>query len=191
VLAGKADILLDAYRPGSLARRGYNVADLHRRYPRIVSVSLSAFSPQGPWHGRRGYDSLVQATMGMAMAQQGDRPKLLPCQPLDYLTGYLAAFAAMVALIRRHERGGCWHATLSLAATAQWMYRMRDALGDNPAHPAANPHFAAIKDLLDTHDTAFGRVAALMPALRFDGERAAWRRMPVPLGSDPARWPGV
>jgi hypothetical protein len=66
---------------------------------------------------------------------------------------------------------------------------MRDTLGEDAAHPSANPDFAAVADLLETHDTAFGRVTALRPALRFDGVRAVWSRMPVPLGSDPACWP--
>ncbi|GAA4166022.1 hypothetical protein GCM10023069_18320 [Shinella granuli] len=124
-----------------------------------------------------------------AEGREGRGPALLPCQPLDYLTGYLAAFAAMLALIRRHEQGGRWQATLSLAATAHWMWRMRDALGDDATYPSANPDVAAVADLLDTHDTTFGRVTALRPALRFDGARAGWSRMPVPLGSDPAYWP--
>ena len=189
-LAGDADIVLDAYRPGSLRGRGFGPDDLGRLNPHGVHLSLSAFSPQGPWQGRRGYDSLVQATTGMAMeGREGRGPALLPCQPLDYLTGYLAAFAAMLALIRRHEEGGRWQATLSLAATAHWMWRMRDMLGDETAHPSANPDFVAVTDLLDTHDTAFGRVTALRPALHLDGVRAAWSRMPVPLGSDPPRWP--
>lgn len=189
-LAAEADIVLDAYRPASLRGRGFGPDDLGRLNPHLVHLSLSAFSLQGPWQGRRGYDSLVQATTGMAAEARGGRgPALLPCQPLDYLTGYLAAFAAMLALIRRHEQGGRWQATLSLAATAHWMWRMRDALGDDATYPSANPDVAAVADLLDTYDTAFGRVTALRPALRFDGARAGWSRMPVPLGSDPAYWP--
>ena len=189
-LAADADIVLDAYRPSSLRGRGFGPEDFGQLNPYLVHLSLSAFSLQGPWQGRRGYDSLVQATTGMAMeGREGRGPALLPCQPLDYLTGYLAAFAAMLALIRRHETGGHWQAALSLAATAHWMWRMRDTLGEDAAHPSANPDFAAVADLLETHDTAFGRVTALRPALRFDGVRAVWSRMPVPLGSDPACWP--
>lgn len=189
-LAADADIVLDAYRPSSLRGRGFGPEDFGQLNPHLVHLSLSAFSLQGPWQGRRGYDSLVQATTGMAMeGREGRGPALLPCQPLDYLTGYLAAFAAMLALIRRHETGGRWHATLSLAATAHWMWRMRDTLGEDAAHPPANPDLAAVADLLETHDTAFGRVTALRPVLRFDGVRAVWSRTPVPLGSDPACWP--
>lgn len=189
-LCTDADVFLDAYRPASLQGRGFGPDDLGRLNPHLAHVSLSAFSLQGPWRARRGYDSLVQATTGMAMdRRQGGIPALLPCQPLDYLTGYLAAFAAMLALIRRHEQGGRWQATLSLAATAHWVWRMRDECGDDAVHPPANPDFADVADLLETHDTAFGRVSALQPALRFNGVRAAWSRLPVPLGSDPARWP--
>ena len=189
-LAAEADIVLDAYRPGALRGRGFGPDELGRLNPHGAHLSLSAFSLQGPWQGRRGYDSLVQATTGMAMeGREGSKPALLPCQPLDYLTGYLAAFAAMFALIRRHEQGGRWQATLSLAATAHWMWRMRDALGEDTMHPPANPDFAAVANLLETHDTASGRVTALRPALRFDGMRAVWSRLPVPLGTDPPHWP--
>lgn len=188
-LAAGCDVMLDAYRPGALAARGLDAAALTGIRPDLVSVSLSAFSASGPWAGRRGYDSVVQSTMGMTVSRAGDVPRLLPCQPLDYLTGYLAAFAAMLCLIRRHEEGGRWHAALSLAATAGWMWRMRDRLGDDPAHPDANPDFAAVEDLSDVHDTAFGGITALRPALRIEGIETGWSRVPVPLGSDPPRWP--
>jgi crotonobetainyl-CoA:carnitine CoA-transferase CaiB-like acyl-CoA transferase len=190
-LLADADVFLDAYRPGALSARGFGAQALGLINPGLVSVSLSAFSDTGPWSGRRGYDSLVQATMGMTSQSEDGRPQLLPCQPLDYLTGYLAAFAAMLGLIRRHEAGGRWHASLSLAATAQWMRRVRAQAGDCSAHPAANPTVVEVCDLLAEHDTAFGRVSALKPALRMDGASAAWSRVPVPLGSDPARWPDV
>ena len=47
-----------------------------------------------------------------------------------------------------------------------------------------------IRDIDQIPDCSrYGRVTALWPALRFDGARAGWSRMPVPLGSDPAYWP--
>ena len=69
------------------------------------------------------------------------------------------------------------------------MWHMRDALGEDTVHPSANPDFAAVADLLETHDTASGRITAFRPALRLDGMRAAWSRLPVPLGTDPPHWP--
>lgn len=187
-LAGGADILLDAYRPGALAGRGFDRALLQETRPGLVHVSLNAFSHAGPWAARRGYDSLVQATMGMALADPASRPALLPCQPLDYLTGYLAAFGAMVALIRRAGEGGSFAVDLSLATTAQWMWRWRDALGDDIVVPRANPAPDDISDLTEFHDTAFGHVRAVRPAFSLAGNLAGFRAPPVPLGSDRATW---
>ncbi|MCB5204589.1 CoA transferase [Neorhizobium sp. T786] len=190
-LARDADIYLDAYRPSSLDQRGFGASALGEFNPSLVSVSLSAFSKEGSWQSRRGYDSLVQATTGMALDGLSDRPALLPCQPLDYLSGYLAAFAAMVALIRRHETGGRWHAAMSLSATAEWMWQMRADLGDDPLQPHANPGHAEVSDLMEGFDTAFGHVRALRPALRFDGYPTAWTSLPVPLGTHAAVWPDM
>ncbi|CAD7031087.1 acyl-CoA transferase [Pseudorhizobium endolithicum] len=189
MLAHDADVYLDAYRPGSLGRRGFGLSDLTAINPELVSLSLSAFSEQGTWRLRRGYDSLVQATTGMAIDDASPAPALLPCQPLDYLSGYLAAFAAMVALIRRHETGGRWHAAISLAGTAEWMWRMRAELGDDSSYPERNPEQADAADLMDGFDTDFGHVAALRPALLFDGRPRSWDRLPVPLGTHEAIWP--
>ena len=188
-LATEADIFLDAYRPGSLERRGFGASRLRQINPGLISLSLSAFSPNGRWAGRRGYDSIVQATVGMAADAKPDRPALLPCQPLDYLTGYLAAFASMVALIRRHEEGGQWQARLSLEATSGWMWRMRAALGDDVVVPDANPAHEEVEDLIESYDTAFGRVAALRPALLLNGQVTTWGSLPVPLGTHPPLWP--
>lgn len=187
-LAGDADILLDAYRPGAMTARGFDRASLHGTRPGLIHVSLSAFSAAGPWAHRRGYDSLVQSTMGMALTDPSGRPALLPCQPLDYLTGYLAAFGAMIGLIRRASEGGSYGVDLSLATTAQWMWRWRVALGDDDVVPGANPTPAEIADLMDVQDTAFGRVKAVRPAVEFGGQRTGFRAPPVPLGSDPAIW---
>ncbi|VVT03076.1 CoA transferase [Rhizobium sp. EC-SD404] len=188
-LAMGADVLLDAYRPEAFAGRGLDRAALQQANPQLVHVSLSAFSHAGPWSFRRGYDSLVQATMGMTLEAGADRPTLLPCQPLDYLTGYLAAFGAMAALIRRAEEGGSFAVDLSLATTAQWMWEWRDRLGDDNAVPASNPSSTEVADLIATHETSFGTVRAVRPPLKIGGRPAEFQCGPVPLGSDPAIWP--
>jgi crotonobetainyl-CoA:carnitine CoA-transferase CaiB-like acyl-CoA transferase len=188
-LAGSADVVLDAYRPGAIAGRGLDRATLHQANSQLVYVSLSAFSHGGPWSFRRGYDSLVQATMGMTLEAGADRSTLLPCQPLDYLTGYLAAFGAMAALIRRAEAGGSFAVDLSLATTAQWMWDWRDRLGDDSSVPPSNPSSSDIADLIAMHETRFGTVRAVRPPLKIGGRSAEFRRPPVPLGSDPATWP--
>lgn len=189
-LIREGDVFIDGYRPGALAARGFGTQALGALNPRLVSLKLTAFATGTGWQDRRGYDSLVQATTGMALPPDPEgRPALLPCQPIDYLSGYLLAFTAMVALIRQMREGGRWHGTLSLAATAEWMWRMRAALGDEAAPPAASPRAGEAVDLSDNHATAFGTVQALRPALLLDGKPAEWARLPVPLGTDPAAWP--
>lgn len=95
----------------------------------------------------------------------------------------------MMALIRQAREGGRWHVSLSLAATAEWMWRMRAALGDAADPPAASPAAGEAGAFSDRYRTAFGMVQALRPALLLDGVAADWARLPVPLGTDPAAWP--
>ena len=94
------------YRPGSLAARGFSFETLAALRPGIVYVSLNAFGAQGPWAGRRGFDTLVQTVSGISDEYALDgKPRLLPVSALDYITGYLGAFGAMVALATAGARG--------------------------------------------------------------------------------------
>ncbi len=189
-LTASADVFLDAYRPGALAARGFGAEDLAALRPGIVAVSLCAWSHDGPWRGRRGYDSLVQGPTGLALVDRSDgRPVRLPCQPLDYLTGFLAAFGAMVALDRRSCEGGSWQVRVSLACSAAWMWRMTDLLGPKSDIPARRPEVEDIPDRIRTMDSAFGRIGFLRSVLEMPNTPPGWDRPPVPLGSDPPVWP--
>lgn len=118
-----ADVLVHGYRPGALAMFGLDDDALAERHPGLVVVSLSAWGSTGPWGGRRGFDSIVQAACGIAMIESpdGDRPGALPCQLLDHGTGYLAAAAALEGVRRQSRAGGSHTFELSLAATASWL----------------------------------------------------------------------
>lgn len=117
-----ADVVIQAYRPGALQARGFGPDDLAALRPGVVCVDVSAYGSRGPWASRRGFDSLVQMASGIAH-ENGDglRPAPLPAQALDHGTGYLAAFCAVAALIRRAAEGGSWHVEVSLARTAAWL----------------------------------------------------------------------
>lgn len=185
-----ADVLIDGYRPGALAAKGFGEADLAALNPTLTYVTLSAFSDHGPWAGRRGYDSYVQAAVGLTAPERpGDEPARLPCQPLDYLTGCLAAFGAVLGLMAREKTGG-GAAELSLARTAIWLWEMADALGPEPAPPARNPTGpeVAAEGALREMQSAFGRVASLGPPYGFREFDAEWPAPPRPLGSDDAGW---
>lgn len=68
-LLAAADVVVTGYRPGSLDRFGLAPESLAGRRPGIVVGQLSAWGAYGPWHRRRGFDSLVQAASGIAVAE--------------------------------------------------------------------------------------------------------------------------
>ena len=85
-------------------------------------MSLTAWGASGPWRERRGFDSIVQSVSGMAQAQGGaDKPSLLPVSAIDYVSGYLMAFGAMLALERRAREGGSWLVRVALARVGKWI----------------------------------------------------------------------
>jgi crotonobetainyl-CoA:carnitine CoA-transferase CaiB-like acyl-CoA transferase len=121
-LLAAADVVVQGYRPGALDAFGLDPASLAERHPHLVVVRLSAWGVTGPWAGRRGFDSLVQAATGIATrCGTPDSPGALPAQALDHGTGHLAAAVVLNALARRREEGGGWYGELSLAQTAHWL----------------------------------------------------------------------
>ena len=198
-----ADVFLQAYRPGSIAARGFGPEQLAQLRRGIVCVSISAYGHTGPWAMRRGFDSLVQSASGIAWTESraaaaGDgvargteqsaergRPKHLPCQALDHATGYLAAFGAMVALARRATEGGSWHVRVSLAQTGRWLQSFGQ-LADGWRIPDVT--YDDVQDCLETVASPFGRIRAAMPAERMSETPPFYARPPVPIGTDEARW---
>ncbi|GAA5164482.1 CoA transferase [Amycolatopsis dongchuanensis] len=124
-LIGQADVFLQSYRPGALAGLGFTAERLAEARPGIVVAELNAYGWDGPWAGRRGFDSLVQLASGIAAEAAVDGPRPLPAQALDHGTGWLTAAAIMTALRRRALEGGSWRVRLSLARTGLWL----DSLG--------------------------------------------------------------
>ncbi len=189
LLAG-TDILVQGYRPGGLAEQGFGPQDAARIRPGIVYVSLSAYGSVGPWSGRRGFDSLTQTATGMnhaeAQAAGETAPKPLPCQALDHGSGYLLAFGALVALMRRMQEGGSWHVEVSLARTGRWI-RDLGRVADGLTIPA--PTAADVAALLETTEApGLGRVQAVRHAAVLGETPVRWDRPPVPLGTGPASW---
>nr|WP_179797845.1 CoA transferase [Actinomycetospora corticicola] len=131
-LAESADVVVTGYRPGALDRFGLAPEDLLARRPGLVVVRLDAWGWTGPWAGRRGFDSIVQAAGGIAVACGTDgRPGALPAQALDHATGYLVAASALLGLAERSTRGGSIR-ELSLARTAEWLWAHPELVTDAP-----------------------------------------------------------
>ena len=111
-LVREADVFSQGYRPGTLGGRGLSPEELAALRPGLVYVSLCAFSHAGPWASRRGFDTVVQTVSGITSRQaevvpgKTPGPQFYPVSAIDYCTGYLMAFGAMVALARRAREGG-------------------------------------------------------------------------------------
>src|SRR5947209_3264804 len=126
-LVREADVFSQGYRPGTLGARGLSPEELAQLRPGLVYVSLCAFSHVGPWSSRRGFDTVVQNVSGITMRQgelfpgKEPGPQFYPVSAIDYLTGYLMAFGALVALKRRATEGGSWLVRISLAQAGRWL----------------------------------------------------------------------
>lgn len=194
-LACDCDVFSQGYRPETLASRGFSPAALATLRPGIVCVSLSAFGHAGPWAGRRGFDTVVQAVSGIA-ARQGALfpgavagPQFYPVAAIDYLAGNLMAFGAMVALRRRATEGGSWLVRLSLAQVGRWLQRQGEVAESALAGVAAEFAPDDIDRWTTTSETPMGRLTHLAPVLQMSGTPARWARPSVPLGHSPPVWP--
>ena len=181
-LVREADIFSQSYRPGTLAARGFSPEALAKLRPGIVYVSLSAWGLTGPWKERRGFDSIVQCVSGMADLQGGDKPQLLPCSAIDYVSGYLMAFGAMVALARRAKEGGSWRVRVGLARVGKWIV-------DRGLVDAARVPVEAPADLTMQTPSPAGAITHLKPVVQLSETPARWERPPAPLGHHRPEWP--
>lgn len=186
-LLAQADLLVHGYRPGALDALGLDAQRRRSIRPQLVDVSLDAYGWSGPWQGRRGFDSLVQMSSGIADAGmrrfEKDRPFPLPVQALDQAAGYLLAAAAICGLTERIATGAGTTARTSLARVAQELI----ALPPEPAADAFAPERPS--DLsADIEMTAWGGTRRLRAPLTIDGTPMHWDRPACPLGSSAPSW---
>lgn len=191
-LIADADILIDGFRPGALAQHGYDARMMADLNPDLTYVTLSAFSDVGPWAGRRGYDSYVQAGIGFTAPKiEGDPPLRLACQPLDYLTGCLSAYGAIIGLIRAHQGHGGTLIETSLARTGMWLWDMADRIGTETCSPDEKPSLLAAEAegfIRHVDSPEFGHIGSLAPPYGYCEIELTWDRATSPLGSDQPEW---
>ncbi|MCC9174449.1 CoA transferase [Arthrobacter sp. zg-Y179] len=179
-----ADAVLLGYRGGSLARFGLDPEALRADYPGLGVVSFDAWGDAGPWAGRRGFDSIVQAASGIAAiygSGEGDswRPGALPVQALDYANG-LGAAAAAVALMGARNQGISGSAHLSLARTALELMQL-------PAPPSGTER-SELEAELRTRQSVYGELTFVPPPLLVDGKQLEYSRPPQRYASAALLW---
>jgi hypothetical protein len=185
-----ADVFSQSYRPGTLAARGFSPEALAAMRPGIICVSLSAWGGSGPWRARRGFDSIVQSVSGMAhLSAKAGKPSYLPVSAVDYVSGYLMALGATVALARRAREGGSWLVSVALARVGKWIVD-RGLLPEDAYRgvPEELPP-EELEPLYGEIDSPAGRIRHLKPVLQLSETPPFWSRPPVPLGTHAPAWP--
>ncbi|VVD76848.1 Formyl-CoA:oxalate CoA-transferase [Pandoraea pneumonica] len=184
-----ADIVVHGYRPDALEHLGFGAARRRELNPALIDVSLDAYGWQGPWHARRGYDSLLQMSAGIAdagmRAANAARPVPLPGQGIDYATGYLMAAAAVRALARRQTQGLGATIRASLARTARLLVTHRTQAPPPPplAAETANDLSPRIED------TSWGAARRVATPMTIAGVPVDWALPAMALGTAAPVWP--
>jgi crotonobetainyl-CoA:carnitine CoA-transferase CaiB-like acyl-CoA transferase len=115
-LARTADVLIENYKFGDLARYGLGYADLKTANPRLIYCSVTGFGHTGPYRERPGYDFMIQGMGGM-MSVTGEaqgEPMRAGVPVADIITGMYASIAICAALAHRAESGKGQHLDLAL-----------------------------------------------------------------------------
>lgn len=118
-LIGKADVLIENYKTGTLAKYGLGFEDLRDAYPRLVYLSLTGFGQTGPYAARAGYDFLIQG-MGGIMSLTGEvegEPMKTGVAISDLMAGTYSVIAILAALRHRDHHGRGQHIDMALLDT--------------------------------------------------------------------------
>jgi hypothetical protein len=184
-LVATADVLVTGLRADALARLGYDDSALAALNPALIVASLDAYGWDGPWRDRRGFDSLVQMSSGIAAAGAAaagaDNPVPLPVQALDHGCGYLIAAAVGRALTRRLTESVVSRIRASLIGTANLLWSLPRP-GEQPPMPKPSN-----VPLADTH-TAWGPARRVPLPGEIAGVDTEWRVEAGPLGRHQPTW---
>ena len=123
-LLAQADVLVENFRPGVMARLGLDYPELKQHNPRLIYCAISGFGQQGPWSQRPAYDQIIQATAGvMSITGSNESGPMRVGYPIaDTVGGITAAFAISSAL--NAQPRGCFIDVAmldALLATMGWV----------------------------------------------------------------------
>ena len=208
-LAGQADVLVENFKVGGLARYGLAYPDLQPSNPRLVYLSISAFGQDGPDAAEPGYDAMIQGMGGLMSitgvpdGEPGAGPQKVGVAVADLMCGMYAASAILAALHERHASGHGQYIDLALLDTqVAWLanQNLNYLVSGTPpvrrgtAHPNIVPYQAfATADgyvmLAVGNDAQFSRFCAATgkpalaadPAYATNGARVANRAALVPV----------
>jgi len=172
-LIAQADILVENFRPGSLARIALDYGTLATAHPRLIYASISGFGQTGPRSHEAGYDAMVQAEGGlMSITGTADAPPVrLGVAISDIAAGMFAMQGILLALIARGTTGRGQHVDVSMfdATTALLSYQAQRTLITGVPPPRLGNRHASIAPY-DTFAAADGTLVLAV------GNDEQWQR---------------
>ncbi len=105
-LIERADVLVENFRPGTMARLGFSFEAVHAKYPALVYCSISGFGQTGPYRERGGFDLVAQAMSGvLSVTGSPEEPAKVGVPISDLNAGLYASHAILAALLSRVRTG--------------------------------------------------------------------------------------
>jgi itaconate CoA-transferase len=121
-MIARADVFVQNLKPGAVAKLGFPIAELRRKYPRLICCSISGFGETGPLAMRKSYDMLIQAESGLASITGTAEPSRVGVSVCDIASGMNAYEAILEAVIDRQRTGEGADLSISMFdAMADWM----------------------------------------------------------------------
>jgi crotonobetainyl-CoA:carnitine CoA-transferase CaiB-like acyl-CoA transferase len=122
-LLPRADVLVQNLAPGATERLGLGGGQLARRYPRLITCSISGYGPDGPYRRKKAYDLLVQCEAGLlSVTGTADEPAKAGISVADISAGMYAFSGVLTALYERERTGrGTSLEVAMLDALGEWM----------------------------------------------------------------------
>jgi crotonobetainyl-CoA:carnitine CoA-transferase CaiB-like acyl-CoA transferase len=187
-LLADADVLVHGYRSDALAGLGWPAERRRELNPALLDVALDAYGWTGPWAARRGFDSLLQMSSGIAEAGMRllgrEMPTPLPVQALDHTAGYVLATAVLRGLTERWRDGCGSTARTSLARIAQLlMAGGYSEYGTVPLAPETPEDHAP-----QLEQTGWGPARRVLPPVTVAGAPMFWDLPANRLGSAQPGW---
>ena len=171
-----ADVFIENFRPGRLDDWGIDIAELQKKYPRLVIVRVSGYGQSGPYANQPGFGTLMEAMSGFAeMTGEKDGVPTLPQFALaDTLAGFYSALSAMFAIYNRDvndsKKGqvidvSIWESLFSILGPNAMVF---DLTGEIPSRMGNTAPTSAPRNTYKTKD---GKWVALAGATQTTAER--------------------
>lgn len=181
-LLRRADVLLENFRPGTLARLGFGSDVLAELNPRLVTLSISGFGHDGPEGGRAGYDQIAQGEAGL-MSLTGsdpDDPQRVGVPIGDLLAGMYGAYGVLAALLERERTGRGQVVRTSLLAAIVGVHAFQGTawtVAGQVGRPQGNHHPSI---------APYGLFRCKGGSVQLScGSESLWRRLCAEFGLDP------